>query len=540
MREDPRSRGAGYQRSSRFSRQLAIALVAGVILLCGALGATWWMARQQDEMVRVASRRMVTGGVESLVERAQASLLDYALWDDCYERILANDITWMQRNIAASIDVGTYNLALVMRPHAAPLAFEVGGRDITVAEVIDPNVLATINGLLADEPIDSNRARTMFARSKGEVWLFAVARVVPQTGRPPAGATDADLPRLIFGHRLTTQMVSELGQRFAIDSLAVADSPVPGGDALPLDGPDGPSAWLVWNPPTPGRSVLEASLGPLAAVLGAFGIVAVLVSRELVRSARSLEVALAGAQAADSLKSEFLSNVSHELRTPLSGIIGLVQLLQMREQDAESREMLDLLLASANAQLHLVDGLLDISRIESGSVALDRTPFDPAAVVEATVQLAATDIIAKTLAFQVDIAPEARQPVLGDPHAFRQIVTNLVGNALKFTPSGKIAVTLEATSLATGSRGLRLVVADTGVGIDPANHRRIFERFVQVDGSSTRAVGGAGLGLAITAALVELMGGRIEVESALGAGARFTVTLPLPAAGATGAQRDAA
>lgn len=529
MRQDSRSREADGRRASRFSRQLAIVLIAGLALLCGALASAWWMARQQDEMIRSTSRRMVSGALESLVERAQASILDYAIWDDAYQHMVADDVPWMQRNIEASVDIGTYNVAIVMRPHGEPIAFEVGGRDTDVAGVIDPNVLAAINGLLADVPIDSHQARTAFARSKGEVWLFAAARVVPQSGLPPAGATDADLPRLIFGHRLTADVVGSLGENFAIYSLAVADTLPAAGDSLPLPGPDGPPvAWLAWNPPTPGRSVLEATLGPLAALLGALALIAVLASRELVRSAKRLEAALAGARAADSLKSEFLSNVSHELRTPLSGIIGLTQLLQMRDPDPESREMLDLLLASANAQLHLVNGLLDISRIESGAIDLDRTPFDPAAVVEETARLAAPDAAAKALALQVKVAPDARRPVLGDPYAFRQIVTNLVGNAVKFTAEGTVAVSLDPTA---DGRDLRLVVADTGLGIAPGDHHRIFERFVQVDGSSTRKTGGAGLGLAITAALVALMGGRIEVESALGAGSRFTVTLPLaPAA----------
>ena len=231
------------------------------------------------------------------------------------------------------------------------------------------------------------------------------------------------------------------------------------------------------------------------------------------------------ARAADRTKSEFLSNVSHELRTPLNGVIGVAQLLQMRELEPEARHMLDILLASAHSQLQLVNGLLDIARIRSGMMTLEQEPFEPAEVLEDTVRLIAPEIEEKRLALRLTITADARRLVVGDALAFRQIATNLIGNALKFTERGGIAVELR-----TGAAGaLVLAVTDTGVGIDPAEHDRIFERFVQVDAATTRRVGGAGLGLAITRALVELKRGSIRVASALGEGATFTVELPLPA-----------
>ena len=192
--------------------------------------------------------------------------------------------------------------------------------------------------------------------------------------------------------------------------------------------------------------------------------------------------------------------------------------------------MLDVLLASAHSQLALVNGLLDIAQIEAGTMTLDRRPFDAAAVLEDTVGLIATEVAGKGLDLRVAIAPEARREVLGDALAFRQIATNLISNALKFTDRGGIAVDLDVRETGT----LVLGVSDTGVGIDPAEHDRIFERFVQVDGASTRRVGGVGLGLAITRALVELKRGTIRVTSALGEGATFTVELPLPTAEAHG------
>ena len=200
---------------------------------------------------------------------------------------------------------------------------------------------------------------------------------------------------------------------------------------------------MSWTPPTPGRAVLRATLWPLVGLMARRRRHRAPRSRaSWSRSARRLEAALAQARAADRTKTEFLSNVSHELRTPLNGVIGVAQLLQLREQEPEARHMLEILLASARSQLQLVNGLLDIARIETGSMTLEQAPFDPAAVLDDTVRLIAPEIEEKRLALRVTIAPAARRPVLGDALAFRQIATNLIGNALKFTDSGGIGVEL--------------------------------------------------------------------------------------------------
>jgi signal transduction histidine kinase len=509
-----------------FSRKLAFALLGVVLLMAATLVATFWMARQQDIAAQTASRRMVAGGIESFVEQTKVTLLDYAIWTAAYENILAGDIGWLAQNIGAATDTEAFDLVVVEPARGAPYGWDdgLGGPQ---AGLLEPEAMAGANRLLDGVPVDSGSAEIAYVRSGDTLWFLAIARVVPQDA-VPAGVADADLPRLIIGFRVTNGLLGDIGRRFMIENLAAGPNPVAGADVMTLDGVDGrPLAWLSWTPPTPGRAVLRAALWPLVGLMIAVAAIVLLVSRELLRSARRLEAALAQARAADRTKTEFLSNVSHELRTPLNGIIGVAQLLQMREQDAQARHMLDVLLASAHSQLRLVNGLLDITRIEAGTMTLEREPFDAATVLEDTVRLIAADIEEKGLALDVTIAPETRRPVLGDVLAFRQIATNLIGNALKFTNSGGITVELRPGE--TGA--LTLVVADTGVGIDPAEHDRIFERFVQVDAAATRSVGGTGLGLAITRALVELMGGSIWVASALGAGATFTVELPLPAAG---------
>ncbi|MFT3973674.1 MAG: ATP-binding protein [Amaricoccus sp.] len=519
----PDAENRGAQFSARFSRHVSVALAIGILLVAASLGAAWWIARSQDKTLRDTLGASVSASLQSFANAARTSALDYAVWDDAFDRMTAGDLDWIERNIGASIGLGTFQMAVVVRPGAPPLSFGPDGAGQPASAVIAPDLLATVSASLDGTPIDGRDVATVFARSDGAAWLFTVARVVPQTTALPAGSTDANLTRLVFGHRVDTTLLDDIGRFHVLQGLALSTvAPSAGQDGEPLPGVDGaPVAWLTWFPPEPGHAVLLAFLLPLGALVIALGLAAVVVIRELVRSARSLEAAVARARAADAAKTEFLSNVSHELRTPLGGIIGLAQLLQMHDLDAESREMVDLLLASAHAQLHMVNSLLDIARIETGTIHLASTPFDAARVLEETVRLATPDISRKGIALTLDIAPDARRPILGDSHAFRQIATNLLGNAAKFTDYGHIDVSLHGEP-----DGLALVIADTGIGIDPANHQRIFERFVQVDGSPTRRVGGAGLGLAITAALVELMGGTIRVESAVGQGATFTVTLP--------------
>ena len=523
MRKQGTGGAATSQVSGAFSRKLALALLGVALLMAATLVATVWMARQQDIAAQAASRQMVAGGLKSFVERTKVTLLDYAVWTDAYDNILAANIDWIASNIS---DSDTFDLVVVQRPHDKPFGWDAGDGPRT--DLLEPEAIATVNRLLDDVPLSSGSAAAAYVRSGDGLWYLAIARVFPQD-ELPASVTDAELPRLIIGFRVTTDLFRDIGRRFMIANLSVSQEPVPGEDVIALDSVDGrPLGWVSWEPPAPGRAVLRATLWPLMGLMIAVATIVLLVSREVLRSARRLEAALKQARAADLAKSEFLGNVSHELRTPLSGVIGIAQLLQMSEQEPEARHLLDLLLSSAHTQLRLVDELLDITRIEAGTMALRQEPFDPADVLEATARLMAPDIEKKQLSLHITIAPDARRRVLGDMLAFRQIATNLIGNALKFTDRGSVMVELGIS----GSGALILTVSDTGVGIEPAEHDRIFKRFVRVDGTSTRHVGGAGLGLAITHALVELMGGSIRVTSALGAGAAFTVELPLPRADA--------
>jgi len=259
-------------------------------------------------------------------------------------------------------------------------------------------------------------------------------------------------------------------------------------------------------------------------VRGIIGAMQDITARKLAE--RALIEAKEEAEAATRAQSAFLATMSHEIRTPLNGVLGMAQALAAGPLEPSQRERLDVIRESGETLLAVLNDLLDLSKVEAGRLELEEAEFDIGAVAESAHAAFSAIAAQKCLSFELTVTPAAAGVYLGDATRVRQLLSNLISNALKFTEAGHVAVIVGRKG-----RALTLTVVDTGIGISPIQQTALFQKFAQADTSTTRRFGGTGLGLAICRELAEQMGGRVEVRSAEGEGSTFVATLPLPRRG---------
>jgi PAS domain S-box-containing protein len=277
---------------------------------------------------------------------------------------------------------------------------------------------------------------------------------------------------------------------------------------------NGSYRWLQWfSAPFPKQGLVYATARDVTDRKAA--------DQKLLDVVKELEVARARAEEATAAKGEFLANMSHEIRTPMNAIIGMTELTLQTRLTPQQREYLHTARESAEALMAIIDDILDVSKIEARRLTLERVPFIVRDAIEDSVKLLAPLADQKGLELSCRIAPDVPIALIGDPGRLRQVLLNLVGNAVKFTDHGEIGVEVTLASRSEDEATLRVTVRDTGIGIPEAKRWEIFGPFVQADASTTRRYGGTGLGLTISAQLVEMMGGRLWLESTVGKGSQF-------------------
>jgi PAS domain S-box-containing protein len=434
----------------------------------------------------------------------------------CLSGISVHAVSWRRRKDGSLVDVEIYGVPLVMHGEIVGqfgLYQDISARLQAEAALIEErNLLRTLMDNLPDHIYFKDRQSRFTRINRAQAKVFGLGDPAQAKGK-----TDFDF----FSDEHAQQAYADEQEiiRTGQPLLAKEEKET---------WPDGRVTWVATT-----KMPLRDAKGN---IIGTFGISHDTTERK--RQEQELQKAKAAAEAASRAKSEFLANMSHEIRTPMNGVLGMTELTLETELTPEQRDYLGMVKSSADALLTVIDDILDFSKIEAGKLGLDLVPLKLRDCLMQGLKPLVVRAQQKGLGFVFDIQPEVPDDVVADPTRLRQVLINLLGNAIKFTERGQVGLEVTLESRTDEQAQLHFLVRDTGPGIAPEKQKIVFEAFSQADSSMARKFGGTGLGLTISSRLVEMMHGRIWLESELGKGSRFHFTAQVGiAAGAASIER---
>ncbi len=528
---------------SRFSdlRGIVIAAIAIVVLVLGGAGGLMlYAASSLDRLQAEREAALIERRLQRMQEQLVEEVTSASIWNDAVQHVSAGDMEWAQVNF------GDYYADYM--DHELTLLFDGSGSLIYASRSSEPVAAADVAGFArvtaplvaevarqAAEPrrraafgFDAVATRSAIIDADGTLYLVAVSSVAPEDETVTRPARAAIVVSAQPVSAFLTSLVDELA---IVAPKLMAPNAARVGDVSLSDASGRALGAVSWTPLRPGRGIVDQALPGLGAILvllTACGVALFIrvdgIARRLAASEEALVDARDRAEAANEAKSRFLGQMSHELRTPLNGVMGMAEVLSIGPLTPLQQSHLGILKRSGADLLKMIENILLVTRLERSEAAIEAAlPFDPRAVVEHIVAENRDRAAAKGLDLTVVNMLRGRR--LGSGEDLGRMMGHLLDNALTFTESGGVRITAR-----NDGDGISIAICDTGIGIEADILPRLFDHFVQADDSLSRRYDGAGLGLSICQGLVQAMNGQITVESVVGKGSTFTVTLPLPLA----------
>ncbi len=540
----------GYQAGGEIRYDVGLT-IASLLMVLGAMGpACLLVMARPGRLARAGAALLAFSGVAAMhfIGMAALQFAGHISWDPGYAAL----------SVIGGMAVAGLTGALVCGPGASRLVGSSLGGAVSIivlhftamsAMTITPHTASAVTGVTVSGTVMSSVLAAMIAGIVGVgvvlTWMdwrsrsSALAQIREAIDAMPDGMAfyDADDRLALWNHRYA-EVNPELSSNLQVGMSFREIIKIGLSEGLYADALGREDAWIAER--LESRKALTTTMEQRIAGdrwlrvsdrrTSAGGIVTVCTDiTDLKNDAALLAEARDAAQAASSAKSQFLANMSHEIRTPLNGVIGLAQVMGRTELSIEQREMLELIQSSGRTLQVLLSDILDLARVESGRLELSEETFDLGRAVRESAHLYESAANEKGLQFFVEIAPEADRWIAGDMVRLKQILTNLVSNAVKFTSTGFVSLTAAPGPDRDGAPTLRFSIEDTGIGFDCETRERLFSRFEQADGAITRKFGGSGLGLAISRQLAEMMGGDLDCESEPDGGSAFILTIPFRA-----------